>query len=75
MAGWAMPVAVRAEFGPWAMVLERGRLRMESVSSRKGLQVLGKAASQGSAMPMRWTPWPEGMKGLACDRWNGERCG
>ena len=31
---------------------------MSSISARKGLQVDGKAASQGSAIPTRWTPCP-----------------
>ena len=64
MAGWAMPVAVRTELGPWAMVAERGRLRMASVSARKSSQVRGKARSQGSAMPTRCTPWPGGGRSL-----------
>ena len=60
MAGWEFSVAVRAELGPSEIMVERGvwRCKMESISSRKGLQVLGKAFSQGVAMPTRWTPWP-----------------
>lgn len=60
MAGWAFSVAVRVELGPEAMVAESGVWRMSSTSSRKGVQVWGKAVSQGVAIPMRWTPWPEG---------------
>ena len=44
------------------MVSERGRESIESVSWRKGVQVRGKDSSQGVAMPIRWTPWPEGGK-------------
>jgi hypothetical protein len=29
-----------------------------SISSRRGLTIVGKADSQGSSMPTRWTPWP-----------------
>lgn len=32
--------------------------RVWSISSRMGLTVEGKAESQGSSMPTRWTPWP-----------------
>lgn len=62
MAGWAISVRERVEEGPVAMRAERGvrSWRMWSVCWRKGVQVWGKAASQGAAMPMRWTPWPVG---------------
>ena len=61
IAGWAFSVAVRVELGPSDIMVESGvwRCKMESISSRKGLQVLGKALSQGVAMPTRWTPWPK----------------
>lgn len=53
MAGWAFSVVVRVELGPLAMRAERGRCKIESVSSRNWLQVRGKAESHGSAMPTR----------------------
>ena len=62
MAGWAFSVRVSAAEGPEAMSVESGgeSCRMESVSARWAAQVLGKAASQGVVMPVRWTPWPVG---------------
>lgn len=59
MAGCAFGVAVRVELGPSAIILESGVERMWSISSRNGLQIRGKAETQGVAMPMRCTPWPE----------------
>ena len=53
MAGWAFSVAVRAALGPSAMVRERGMPRRSSVSWRNGIQVRGKASSQGVAIPIR----------------------
>lgn len=47
------------ELGPSAMILESGVERMWSISSRNGLQVRGKVATHGVAIPMRCTPWPE----------------
>lgn len=58
MAGWAFSVAVRVEEGPEAIMLVRLMLSNSFSWSRKGLQVLGNASSQGVAMPTRWTPWP-----------------
>jgi len=58
MAGWALAVAVRRELGPSAMILEREMLRVESISSRIGWTVRGKAASQSLVMPTLCTPWP-----------------
>jgi hypothetical protein len=58
MAGWAFCVAVSRELGPSAMILERLQFSVESISSRMGLQVLGKAESQSWVMPTRCTPWP-----------------
>ena len=56
MAGCAFGVAVRVEFGPSAMILERGVERMASISSRNGIQIRGKAETQELVMPMRCTP-------------------
>lgn len=58
IAGWAFCVAVKRELGPSAMILDRLQLRVESISSRMGLQVPGKAESQSWVMPTRCTPWP-----------------
>lgn len=71
MAGCAFGVAVRVEFGPSAMIWESGVERMWSISSRNGLQVRGKLETQGVAMPIRCTPWPE--KGTVSGRrwWRG----
>lgn len=60
MAGWAFWVAVRLALVPEVMrsVSEGEMERVWLISSRRGLTVDGKAASQGSSMPTRWTPWP-----------------
>ena len=60
-------MAVRAELGPSAMILESGveRIwsilesgvaRIWSISSRNGMHVRGKAETQEVAIPMRCTP-------------------
>lgn len=53
MAGCAFGVAVSVELGPSAIILESGVESMWSISSRNGLQIRGKAETQGVAMPMR----------------------
>ena len=58
IAGWEFSVALSLELGPSAMIFERGIWRCSSISSRKGLQVCGKASSQSVVMPTRCTPWP-----------------
>lgn len=50
---------MRVEFGPSAIILESGVQRMWSISSRKGVQMRGKAETQEVVMPTRCTPWPE----------------
>lgn len=39
-------------------VKEGEMARVWSISSSRGLTVEGKADSQGSSIPTRWTPWP-----------------
>lgn len=58
MAGCAFSVAVSLELGPDSMMLARSVFRVLLRCSRKGLQVRGKASSQGVAIPTLCTPWP-----------------
>lgn len=40
-------------------VVSEGEMeRVWSISSSRGFTMDGKAESQGSSMPTRWTPWP-----------------
>lgn len=40
-------------------VVREGEMeRVWSISSSRGFTIVGKAESQGSSMPTRWTPWP-----------------
>jgi len=58
MAGWATPVAVKALCGPSSITLESLNPMMWSISSTRGVAVLGKASSHGVSIPTLCTPCP-----------------
>jgi len=58
MAGWATPVAVNALWGPSSIILESLNPIMWSISSTRGVAVLGKASSHGVSIPTLCTPCP-----------------